>query len=319
MKKNVRVVTSITVKKQFCDQFINPVTTEQLDDLTDGQYSKNSLLAQTKDWNLFSEFCRRRNVTPLPASTTAVRLYLERESKSRKYATIKRYAVTIGLIHRTLNFSDPTTQVKVRECLASLRMQKHQDADSTVAFERKHLESLTTKLMSSKSSKDIRNLAIYHVMFECLLKRSELRNLDCESHYRFVNERAVILIGNNHYTLSSLATHHLLRWLAVRGDSSGPLFHAIDKYGNLSARRLDDSSIYRIMRSASDILGLDINFSGQSLRVGSAQEMANKGVRTVDIQQYGRWLSAAMPYQYIGNRAKAASERLTYKAFKPWD
>lgn len=319
MKKNVRVITSKAVNKQFCQQFINEVSIQEFNQLTDFQYSHNSLLAQTKDWNLFTDFCRSKNVSPLPASSTAVRLYLEREAKQRKYATIKRYAVTIGLVHRVLNLPDPTTQAKIRETLASLRVKKHSDVKTTVPFERKHLDLLSTKLDKNQSIKTIRNLAIYYLMFECMLKRSELRQLTLGKDILVKQERFWVILGCNQYSLSEDCEKYLRRWLSVRGDYEGILFHAIDKHGNLASAPLDDSSIYRIMREASDILNLDVQFSGLSLRVGAARDLAHQGVKTKDIQQYGRWLSAAMPYQHIGHRTQAASERMVFKTFKPWD
>lgn len=319
MKKNVRVITSKVVNKQFCNQFINEVSTADFNVLTDSQYSKNSLLAQTKDWNLFTEFCRSKHVSPLPASSTAVRLYLERESRHRKYATIKRYAVTIGLVHRILDFPDPTSQAKVRETLASLRLNKHNDLKTTVPFERAHLILLKNKLETSQTIKSIRNLAIYYLMFECMLKRSELRQLTLGRDITLQHGRYVVSLGGNQYSLSDDGEKFLRRWISVRGDFDGTLFNAIDKHNNLSSSALDDSSIYRIMRSASDLLNLDVQFSGLSLRVGAARELAHQGVKTKDIQKYGRWLSAAMPYQHIGHRVKAANERMIFKTFKPWD
>ena len=73
------------------------------------------------------------------------------------------------------------------------------------------------------------------------------------------------------------------------------------------------------MRSASDALGLTKGFSGQSARVGGALQLAKQGMKTKDIQTFGRWSSPAMPYQYIGNRTKAEQEKLRYKSFKPWE
>lgn len=318
MRKSVRVITSKETRIQFTELFNSLISLEDINLLTDNQYSHNSLLAMRKDWNLFVDFCLSKSVCPLPASTTAVRLFLQRESKQRKYATLKRYGVTISLVHKLLSYSDPTSSTVVRTLLAQLRLDKKQDATVTTAFSRKHLEKLTQKLIHSTHPVDIRNLAIYYLMLECMLKRSELKQLFYEQ--LIIDKNSVhVQLGNERYTLSSCAHQLLEKWLQLRGLDAGVLFTAIDKHGNLSRIPLDDSSIYRILRTASDKLKLNVQFSGQSLRVGAVADMADKGVKVKDIQHFGRWQSAAMPYQYIGNRTQAAVERMVFKKFKPWD
>lgn len=318
MRKSVRVITSKENRIQFTERFNRLISLEDINLLTDSQYSHNSLLAMRKDWNLFVDFCSSKGVCPLPASTTAIRLFLQREAKQRKYATLKRYGVTLSLVHKLLAYPDPTSSTVVRTLLAQLRIEKKQDATVTTAFSRNHLEKLTQKLNHSTHPVDIRNLAIYYLMFECMLKRSELKQLFYEQ--LVVDENTIHLqMGNERYTLSDSAHQFLDNWLQLRGVASGVLFTAIDKHGNLSRMPLDDSSIYRILRTASDKLKLNVQFSGQSLRVGAVADMADKGVKVKDIQHYGRWQSAAMPYQYIGNRTQAAAERMVFKTFKPWD
>ncbi|OAJ95760.1 tyrosine-type recombinase/integrase [Vibrio bivalvicida] len=318
MRKNVRVVTCEDERIQFVNKLLNNITIEELDELMNGEYARNSLLAMRKDWNLFNDFCANRGVQSLPAASTAVRLFLEKESKQRKYSTTKRYGVTIYLIHKTLGMPDPTSNVSVRNLLASLRIDKKADAKSTTPFNRQHLTELTNLLGSSKHLRDIRNLAIYHLMFECMLKRSELRDLSIDS---VCLDKSVfkVWIENEEYPLSEDASEILTRWINVRGSHNGAIFNSIDKHGNLSNETLDDSSVYRILRSASDKLKLDVKFSGQSLRVGAANELASQGMKVKDIQRFGRWKSAAMPYQYVGNQSQAALERMVYKSFKPWD
>ncbi|MGD8231784.1 tyrosine-type recombinase/integrase [Vibrio sp. TRT 1302] len=318
MRKTVRVITDEALKKNLVSKFSSCISLDDVDELTEGNYARNSLLAMRKDWNLFVEFCVNKHVCPLPASATAVRLFLEKESQHRKLATIKRYSVTISLIHRVLADSDPTSSVAVRTVLSQLRINKKQDAKSTTPFTRSHLDDLAEKLANSTQLSHIRNLAIYFVMFECMLKRSELKKLSFQD-LECGEENICVILGQNQYPLSSQATQYMNKWLAYRGIHQGALFSAIDKHGNLNSSSLDDSSIYRILRAASDKLGLDLQFSGQSLRVGAVAEMADQGVKVKDIQHFGRWQSAAMPYQYLGNRTQAAAERLAFKSFKPWN
>ncbi|MFD2017780.1 hypothetical protein ACFSJQ_23655 [Vibrio olivae] len=95
-----------------------------------------------KDWNLFIEFCTQKHVSSLPASVTAVRLFIEHEAARRKFATIRRYNVTIGLIHRILSLKDPTANPQVIHTMNFFKVEKKNDTKDTVPFEKQHLESL---------------------------------------------------------------------------------------------------------------------------------------------------------------------------------
>ena len=57
MRKNVRVVTCEGERKQFVNKLLNNITIEEVDELLNGEYARNSLLAMRKDWNLFNEIC----------------------------------------------------------------------------------------------------------------------------------------------------------------------------------------------------------------------------------------------------------------------
>lgn len=317
MKKIVRLVTCDETRKTYIEVFSKPIDISDIISLFDNEYSHNSNLAMRKDWNLFTEFCLGKGVKPLPASVTAIRLFLELESNRRKYSSLKRYAVTIGLVHRTLNFQDPCSSKTITSLMAQFK-QKKQSTKSAESFTERHLCEITKILKHSKRPSDIRDLALYHLMFECMLKRSELKQLDV-SDVLIVKGLTHLKIGQSNYSLSPQTAQFLLRWTDLTGRASGPLFTSIDRHGLLGLVPLDDSSIYRILRKASTKLGLDVNFSGQSLRIGGLSKLVNQGVRVKEIQKRGRWQSVAMPYYYLSNKAYLETERLVFKKIKPID
>ncbi|WP_047044699.1 tyrosine-type recombinase/integrase [Vibrio mexicanus] len=317
MKKEIPPLTSPDVIKRTITLFSHLVILEDVDELTHGLYSRNSLLAMTKDWNLFVEFCLSKRVHPLPASSTAVRLFLENESKQRKYATIRRYAVTIGLFHRIISQPDPTTNPRIRQCLADLRLKKKGDAKQAVAFTSSHFQLLVQKLANSERSIDHRNLALAGIMFECALKRSETKNLSVFS-INMEDACTTLHIEATTYQLSDTLSAVVRNWVSALGATQGPLFRAIDRHGNIGEAPMDDSSIYRALRTLGEMIGGDFKFSGQSLRIGAVRELASQGHKVKDIQEFGRWLSPAMPYQYLGNKDKAETEKVQFKTIKPW-
>lgn len=322
VKKNLTVITDQAIVKQKVTEFGRLVTRDQLNELTQHQYSANSLLAFTKDWNIFLEFCISRSVRPIPASATAVRQFLEFEARSRKYSTIKRYAVTISLVHSLLNQKDPTATSQVKTTLTSLRLEKHGDDTQAASFDQHHLDELFELLNDNPATRVIRDLAIYHVMFECALKRSELKKLSFEQLVCLSedSEDYAIQFGETTYALSSQAKVTLSRWVALLPQQQGVIFRAIDRHGNISAGALNDSSIFRILRNAGEYLQQpELKFSGHSARIGAARQLAKQGYKARDIQEFGRWLSAAMPYQYIGSKNTAEQEKLKFVSFKPLD
>lgn len=316
MRKKIPEISDENVIEQWLHRLNRTITPDEFNQLTQHQYAHNSLLAMCKDWNLFRQFCQDKGVTALPCAPTAVRLFLQREAKLRKYATLRRYSVTISLVHRILMQKDPTANSSVKTALAELRLNKHGDATQAEAFHQQHMSELDGALSSSDTPRDIRNLAICYVMFECALKRNEVRQLTLEQVNQHDNH-TIITLGDYHYALSHTAQQALNKWLEILPDSTGALFRAIDRHGNIAAGMMDHSSLYRVIRSVSETIGANLQFSGQSMRVGAVQELAKNGLNIKEIQEFGRWLSPAMPYQYLGNKAAAEAEKMTYIAFKP--
>ena len=84
--------------------------------------------------------------------------------------------------------------------------------------------------------------------------------------------------------------------------------------GGVQGRRLTDRSIRVIIRQRARAAGVEGRVSGHSLRVGSAQSLANAGASLVEMQVAGRWRSPAMLGRYAqGQLAKqGAVARLRY-------
>jgi hypothetical protein len=202
----------------------------------------------------------------------------------------------------------------------SLRLDKLGDSTQADAFNQKHLNSLHQQLISSTELIEIRNLAIYHVMFECALKRRELRDM-CRSAVDLSESSAnIITIENNHYRLSEAGSKALTKWILSASVIDGYLFRSINRHMQLSLGKLNDSSIYRIMRHASSYFPQEkVKFSGQSTRIGAVQYLKGQRYQLEEIQAFGRWNSPVMPIQYSGDSNHAATQQIKFKSFKPWN
>ncbi len=320
MRKKIPLFEDAELRQQSQHSFNHPVDKQQVNTLTHQQYSANSLLSLTNDWNRFVSFCQLKHVRALPASITAVRLFIETEAKQRKFATLRRYNLTIGLIHQLHQLPDPTQHRQIHLTLGQFRLQKQGDASQANPFTRQHLQQIHSRLSRSSDLKDLRDLLIYHLMFECVLKRGQLRQLNIEQ-FRLQNDGNYQLeFEQQSYSLSYELSQVLQRWLAIIAREHGILLSRIDKHGNLGKQALDDSSIYRVFRRASDLLGLPqhLKFSGQSSRVGAAQELHKRGYNLQQIQDIGRWMSPVMPAQYLGQYQLAQQHQLVFKKISHW-
>ncbi|SEF39218.1 tyrosine-type recombinase/integrase [Vibrio hangzhouensis] len=318
MKKDVPKVTNHKQISRFSALLKNSINAAEFDEMTSGYYSKSSNLAMSKDWRIFNDFCVTKNRKSLPASVATVKEFISHERANRKYSSLKRYTVTISLVHYLFDFKDPVKNREIGLLLQDIQVSTMDKVKQTVPLSEHHLEQLNAKLQSSQDIKDIRDLAIYHVMFECALKRNELKRLEINS-VRIDDDICILSIDESHYRLSETAKNALCRWLAITPYSV--LFSAIDRHGNISANVLNDSSVYRVLRRASDLLALpaQLSFSSQSGRVGAVQKLSNEGYRIKEIQDFGRWASPAMPLQYSGNRQSAEKEKSKFKDDNKYD
>ncbi|KHT65333.1 integrase [Photobacterium gaetbulicola] len=303
-------------------RFSQPLeSTALLDNLTHRKYASNTLISFKNDWNNFLAFCITEHIPALPAKPDTVHRYIEQMAKKRKLASLKRYMVTISLIHRCHNLSDPCAKAEIRIAMKKQQLEKHDDSQNASPFRDEHLQQLVDYFELSTKPKDVRDLAIWTVMFEAMLKRSELAALCVENLYIHSSGLIDLDVSSTTISLSSIASKALQRWLMIGMVNDGFVFRRIDRHGNIGDKPLDHSSIYRVFRRASDELGLGNTslFSGQSPRVGAAQDLSDAGLSIVEIQEQGRWKSPAMPAQYVGNSDRHEKELSKFIKPKPWE
>ncbi|OOF24422.1 tyrosine-type recombinase/integrase [Salinivibrio sp. IB872] len=285
---------------------------EDWDSVTESRYSRNSLLSYRNDWQVFVSFCQSQHVTALPCAVTTLRRFAELTSQQRKVSAIRRIIVTVGLVHRLHRQRDPSKHREVKYAMARLLAAKLPEAKEAAPFRKRHLSALREHFQSSKRLRDIRDLLIWSLCYEGLLKRSELAALAAED-VLYDGEKAYVMIGEQRVVLSEQTAVTLAIWLKYSGIHQGPLLRRINKHGHLGDTPLDPSSIYRVFRRASDVLGESVVFSGQSPRVGASKALAKQGLSIKQIQHLGRWKSPAMPAQYVGNREASEQAKARYR------
>nr|WP_316650712.1 site-specific integrase [uncultured Gellertiella sp.] len=94
-------------------------------------------------------------------------------------------------------------------------------------------------------------------------------------------------------------------WLAAARIDTGPVFRAIDRWGNLSPRPLDPKAINDIVKQRARLAGLDpAEFSAHGLRSGYLTEAANRGVPLPEAMEQSRHRSVQQASSYYNNAAR---------------
>ena len=83
---------------------------------------------------------------------------------------------------------------------------------------------------------------------------------------------------------------------------SGALFCTVDRWGHVSRTGLWPDSVRAAIKRRAKEAGIEGRVSGHSLRIGSAQELAERGASLAELQKEGRWKDPSMPARYIRNQ-----------------
>ena len=166
----------------------------------------------------------------------------------------------------------------------------------------------------------VRDAAIVAVASDALLRVSEVAVLDV-SDVNLAEQTVLIRRSKTDQEgtgvvqfLGKPTTERIRAWLLKSGLTEGALFRAVNRAGRMRGRRLTNRNIRIIVTQRARAAGADGRVSGHSLRVGSAQSLANAGATLVEMQVAGRWRSPAMPARYAqGQLARqGAVARLRY-------
>jgi site-specific recombinase XerD len=144
-----------------------------------GAFAANTVRAWKADWAIFSTFCRRYRLEPLPASPKTVRDFvLECVANQKKPATIRRYVSTIGRAHRAANVLDPTATEAVK--LALKEMGRGLSARQRQARGLVWAEIAEFLSFEPRGMRDVRDRALVAAAYDTMCRRDELVNLRIE-------------------------------------------------------------------------------------------------------------------------------------------
>ena len=284
----------------------------------------NTRRAYAADWRTFTRWCAGHGVAALPASPETIVLFLVDHAGIRKASTLQRALVSIAHAHQAADVPSPTTSPAVRAVLAGIRRTHGTAQAGKAPVGVAELREMVAPLGGDLRGQ--RDRALLLVGFAGAFRRGELVALDVEdletpaaglvlTVRRSKTDpegagRRVGIPGGQH--AATCPVRALSAWLTAAAITSGPLFRGIDAAGQVSARRLTDRQVARIVQRRAAAVGLNATrYAGHSLRAGLATSAAAAGVEERDIMRQTGHRSVVVMRRYVRDgqlfRANAAA------------
>jgi len=271
-------------------------------------YSPATIRGYRADLLAFLRWCHAKNVKALPAKSTTVAQFLDREIEHQSIATVKRRICAITFAHTMLDWPPPTKSKEIQLALRRARRKKPRRP--------KQVRGVTKEIRSKvlrhtyETLAQSRDATLISVGYDTLCRSSELaamkvEHIDCETGKILIPRSKADTAGDGRIAYLSPASRRLIQhWLAASALKTGPVFRSLHLQ-RLGDEPLSTSSIRRLVKRAAFRVGIEEeiaqDLSGHSMRVGAAQDMMVQGFDALAIMQAGGWKSANVVLRYVEN------------------
>jgi site-specific recombinase XerD len=247
----------------------------------------------------------------IPANPEMVAEYIAAYAEELAVSTLTRRLAAISKTHSLQGHESPTKSDLVRAVMKGIKRTHGKPALQKVPVLKADVVAMVEGL--GASLKDVRDKALLLIGFAGGFRRSELVGLKC-TDIEWKQEGIVLTLRRSKcdqdgrgrqvavpYATGSICPVNALRdWLDAAGIVYGPLFRAVDRYGNVSARHLSPEVVALVVKERAVAVGMDASrFSGHSLRAGMVTSAANAGVDTWKIRRQTGHTSEATLQRYI--------------------
>lgn len=250
------------------------------------------------------------------------------------YTTIKQRLSTISKFLKIIGLPNPLIQSETLRDLIRLTLRKHQiynQQEQAPALTIEYLEVINDNVIPDRLL-DIRDLAMVNMMFDGLLRASDLQRVQLQEidfqkqtlhvqrskndqegkgSYRFLS-RTTLAYLSDYISEANLQPNSELEKSANDNSriNKGIVFRALSPKGTSmrdyneaysvadSAKMLNYSTIYRAVKRICKKAGIDTDFSAHSMRVGAAVTLLQDGATIEELQNAGNWESPVMPIRY---------------------
>lgn len=207
--------------------------------------------------------------------------------------------------------------------LAGIRREgKGRGKGQVKGLSREAVQFMAHAAQQRKTLAGVRDAALLLVMSDALMRIGEAVAIDCEHITREADGSGRLEIPHSKtdqegkgavqfLTPRTMDALDLLLDHPRAGYTKGPLFRRVRRGDWCAPERLTPDGARLLIKAAAQAAGID-GASGHSLRIGTAQELAQRGATLVELQNAGRWKGSAMPAHYTRSQeaGKGAVARL---------
>jgi integrase len=274
--------------------------------------AESTLRGYQSDWRDFCAWSESHSLCPLPASPDGVAAYIAECAGNLRVGSIQRRLNAIAEAHKAAGVESPTRDAMVRNTIKGIRR-----TIGTAA--RQKTATLTDDIRAMIDATDAgligaRDRALILLGFAGAFRRSELVGLDVadcafgkdgltvtlrrsKTDQEGQGRKVGIPYGANPETCP---VRTVQTWIETAALTSGPLFRAVNRHGQVQASGLSGIDVARVVKKLAERAGLDaVKYAGHSLRAGHATSAAIAGASERSIMNQTGHRSVQMVRRYI--------------------
>ena len=233
--------------------------------------------------------------SPAPADPDIVTRYFVILAENKAPSTIRQAMAAMRRKHREMGIDkDPIPQA-ARDIRLSLERRTGRRAKQAKPIGRAQLDFILPRLSGRLA---LRDEAMLRMMYDGALRRSEAADARWENLFVRRAGDASLLIPR-----SKTDQYAEGAWIWIAPDTVKALRkwckpERLHKAGYIFGIKAPE--IGRRISRISQYTGLGAGYSGHSMRIGCARDLANTGASEIEMQRAGRWKSSTMPLRYAG-------------------
>ncbi len=274
--------------------------------------AESTIRGYQSDWRDFCAWCESHSLCLLAASPEVVAAYIAECAGHLKVGSIQRRLNAIAEAHKAVGAESPTHSAMVHATMKGIRRTKGTAVTQKTA-------ALTDDIRAMIDATDAgtigaRDRALILLGFAGAFRRSELVGLDVEdcafskdgltvtlrrskTDQESQGRKVGIPYGSNPETCP---VRTIQTWLETATVTSGPLFRALNRHGQVQPGRLSGLGVARVVKKLAQRAGLDSSkYAGHSLRAGHATSAAIAGASERSIMNQTGHRSVQMVRRYI--------------------
>lgn len=279
----------------------------------DASRAESTRAKYSRDWAVFSRWCRERGHETLPAHPATVAVFLSHEAdRGVAPPTIARVLAAIGHHHRAAGLTPPhrvDSGSVVLDVLAGIR-RSHGRPPARKAAADSYVVHAVLRAITGDTLKDMRDRAIIAFGMASALRRSELVALTIADLERVPDGlrvrvtrsktdqegRGTVIAVPDGRRLRPVS--HLLAWLERAGITEGAVFRRVAA-GRIGAS-LTDQSIALVVKARAAAAGYrPAEFAAHSLRAGFLTSAAASGASIWKMREVSRHKSVQVLSDYV--------------------